>query len=458
MADTGIQSLIPGIMPIRFNSADNASQIQSGGSESFGDVMDKTSKQTFDVKPKKVQAARTEAKDSGVHDRLTGNKSTVKKLKEAFGDKASEENAAAAAAEIVSDYKNVIAEELGITTEELDSFMQDMNIDDSGLFDVNTLGRLTLMANGMSDMQELLLDNGAMQEFKALLAAMETAETELEGIGVQVSDDGFTELLTGGDITEDVHSAAADMELKESEEPVLEAEKPDEAEKSDSAAEDDNISADVKNNASEASGDEQEDGFAQSKQNDSRLRSAEHENDVRVNGGASEFRLNMTENLEQTLTERVGRVQADSILEQITGQIRANVTGEFKSMEMQLYPEHLGKVGVQVAVRDGVVTAQISAETEAVKKVIEAQLISLKESFSNQGLKVENVEVTVASHSYQQDGMNDDRSGSDKGNGRKARKLNASLLAEINGTADEQTDAEQSQLMEVLGNTVSYSA
>ena len=81
-----------------------------------------------------------------------------------------------------------------------------------------------------------------------------------------------------------------------------------------------------------------------------------------------------------------------------------------------LHAEHLGKINLNVATRNGVITATITAQNESVKAAIENQVIQLKESMNNQGLKVENVEATVASHEFN---MNYDNNGDSQnmGNG-----------------------------------------
>ena len=66
---------------------------------------------------------------------------------------------------------------------------------------------------------------------------------------------------------------------------------------------------------------------------------------------------------------------------------------------MQLNPENLGKVTVMLATEESGITAKITAETEMAKNAIEQQLTILKENFEKQGLKVTEIEVTIASHS-----------------------------------------------------------
>ena len=60
-----------------------------------------------------------------------------------------------------------------------------------------------------------------------------------------------------------------------------------------------------------------------------------------------------------------------------------------------LNPENLGKVHVAVTAKQGIVTAQLTAQNEQVKAALENQMTALKEQFNNQGVKVEAVEITV---------------------------------------------------------------
>lgn len=100
-------------------------------------------------------------------------------------------------------------------------------------------------------------------------------------------------------------------------------------------------------------------------------------------------------------------VKPVDIVRQVVDSIKLNVTGQLKSMEIALNPENLGKVNLLVSVREGVVTAKLVAENEQVKKALEGQLNVLKENMSNQGLKVEAVEVTVQNNAFHnQDNFN----------------------------------------------------
>lgn len=105
--------------------------------------------------------------------------------------------------------------------------------------------------------------------------------------------------------------------------------------------------------------------------------------------------------IEQAVEAALPEVDAGDIVRQLVERIEITVTEDTSSFEMQLNPEHLGKINLQVAAKDGVVTAQIATENAAVKEVLESQIVTLKESLNNQGIEVEAVEVTIASHEFE---------------------------------------------------------
>lgn len=110
----------------------------------------------------------------------------------------------------------------------------------------------------------------------------------------------------------------------------------------------------------------------------------------------------VVENLtdEVVLNEKT-TIDTESILKQIQNQLKVSTTLDNTKMEFQLNPENLGKLTIQLASKDGMITAQITTQNTVVKEVIESQILQLRENMNNQGLKVEAVEVTVESHEFE---------------------------------------------------------
>ena len=86
----------------------------------------------------------------------------------------------------------------------------------------------------------------------------------------------------------------------------------------------------------------------------------------------------------------------NQIVEQVVRQVRIRVMPETTSMELRLNPASLGRVNITVAASAGIATATMVVENQMAKEALESQMIHLKEAFNEQGLKVDEVEVTVA--------------------------------------------------------------
>lgn len=95
-------------------------------------------------------------------------------------------------------------------------------------------------------------------------------------------------------------------------------------------------------------------------------------------------------------------VDAQDIMRQVLEYMKLQVKPEESSIEMQLHPANLGTLQIHVAARGGVLTANFIAQNEAVKAALESQMVQLRESFEEQGVKVEAIEVTVQTHQFEQ--------------------------------------------------------
>ncbi len=162
-------------------------------------------------------------------------------------------------------------------------------------------------------------------------------------------------------------------------------------------------------------------------------------------------------------TEAVDTVESvtpEEIVKQVVDQIKLTVRQDTTSMELQLYPQHLGKVAVQVSSRNGAVTAQITAENEMARAALESSIQTLKEAFQNQGLKVEAVEIAVATSGFQGEQLlnqqaDDQPQGGSKGN----RRLNLNDLEDA-GSVENLTEEENLnvEMMRQEGRSVDYTA
>ncbi|MBO5372483.1 MAG: flagellar hook-length control protein FliK [Lachnospiraceae bacterium] len=104
----------------------------------------------------------------------------------------------------------------------------------------------------------------------------------------------------------------------------------------------------------------------------------------------------------QEAVQPYANVNVTELIEQVAKNIRVNISAQMTSMEMQLNPEHLGKLYLHVSESEGTVRALIAAQTEVVKEALETQLVELRQTLNQQGIKVDAIEVTVATHEFEQ--------------------------------------------------------
>ncbi|MDO5294971.1 MAG: flagellar hook-length control protein FliK [bacterium] len=113
-------------------------------------------------------------------------------------------------------------------------------------------------------------------------------------------------------------------------------------------------------------------------------------------------------------------VTAKEIVTQLVEQIKISINQTNTSMELMLNPENLGKVQLLVSSKNGVLTAQMTVDNQITKEAIESSIHTLKETFAEQGLKVEEVEVTIGNYSSEYDEQrNEEQQQEQKGSKRK---------------------------------------
>lgn len=155
-------------------------------------------------------------------------------------------------------------------------------------------------------------------------------------------------------------------------------------------------------------------------------------------------------------------VSGQEIINQITEQIRVHVKEDTTEMELQLHPASLGNVKVQLTSTGGVLTAVFTTENEAVKAALEAQLVQLKENFTEQGLKVESVEVNVSAQGFER---SLDQQEQEQKRFEDGRSKNGNRRIRLNGLEDseeflsEEMSADDRIVADMMirnGNTVDY--
>ena len=157
-------------------------------------------------------------------------------------------------------------------------------------------------------------------------------------------------------------------------------------------------------------------------------------------------------------------IDVQDIMNQITEFAKVNLSPENSSIEMQLNPENLGKVYLHIAsTKEGNITAELAVSSETVKTALEAQIADLRTSLNQQGIKVDAVEVTIASHEFErnleQNAAGEEQQSSQREEtGRTAgRRLFRGELDELSGLMNEE-EVLAAQIMKDHGNTMDVTA
>lgn len=161
-----------------------------------------------------------------------------------------------------------------------------------------------------------------------------------------------------------------------------------------------------------------------------------------------------------SIANPLSNVNQMDIIHQINDYLKQNQSFKLTQMEIQLNPENLGNVLINVSTKAGVVSATIQVQNETVKQVMENQMVQLKDSMNQQGIKVEAVEVTIESHEFER---NLDERGSDQEAQYEAALKKAQRRIRLMGDETvEELDAfpEEEQLtvemMRMQGNSLNY--
>lgn len=172
--------------------------------------------------------------------------------------------------------------------------------------------------------------------------------------------------------------------------------------------------------------------------------------------------VNQGQTVEVTQTVVQTRINVEDIMRQVSQMTRVMVSQAESSIEMQLNPANLGKVYLQVVSREGVITAQLAAQNEAVREALESQVAVLRENMNQQGIKVEAIEVTIASHEFERNLEQNQQSAPQEQQEEQARNasrrnINLNSPEELDGMMTEEEDL-VAKIMSDQGNSVDLTA
>ena len=380
--------------------------------------------------------------------------------------------------------KEILKDELGVSDEQVEDAMSILGLQWMDLLNPASLSQLVTQLTGTEDACSLLMSEeftNIMQNTDALVqnlsetlgiskdewVALQKQLAELTADfneTVDMADGGVQEMAQQTDATitsQDTTVMAATVQMTHTTEETQNVQPEEETEDAApviqvNASED----AQTENNVSENASGEMGEPAAQSQKT----------KESSVNEHAQNMEFQVRAEQQTVAPEEVNKVASrttidvQDIMNQITEFAKVNLSPENSSIEMQLNPENLGKVYLHIAAtKEGNITAELAVSSEAVKTALEAQIADLRTSLNQQGIKVDAVEVTIASHEFErnleQNASGEEQQGSQREeSGRTAgRRLFRGELDELSGLMNEE-EALAAQIMKDHGNTMDVTA
>lgn len=449
-------------------------------------------------KPKPDNRGKQEAAEK------TGKRENVKTAKERMkssgetktvssgrDDKAAENNASEAVSEqdlskAVSEVTKTLQESLDMTKEDLERAMELLGLSSAELLQPANITALLVEVTGVEDSLALVTDaplyetwqalqetagklleeladklGVAPEEAAELLQNMtETAQQAAEGMGQLVTDENGD-----GTVLQNLADTATDESIKQSipsAETMVDGDATEAIPESVSAPEG---ASEEKDNRSEGKNDQpgrRQGNTAKSGNGDS-SRISGNEWDPAMGQMEATDRPFQTEQTQRTdfLQEMSRANETEEIARQILDHMKVQVKEGVSELEMQLHPASLGNVHVLLVAKEGNITAQFTAQTEAVKAALESQMVQLREQFEEQGIKVDAVEVAVSNHQFEKQYQGDEQREFQRNDRNKVRTRRINLEE----LEDEEldlllTDEEklQADIMKKNGSTVDFTA
>lgn len=380
--------------------------------------------------------------------------------------------------------KEILKDELGVSDEQVEDAMSILGLQWMDLLNPASLSQLVTQLTGTEDACSLLMSEeftNIMQNTDELVQSL----SETLGISkdewvalqnqlaeltadfnetVDMADGGVQEIAPQTDATitsQDTTVMAATVQMTHTTEETQNVQPEEETEDAApviqvNASED----AQTENNVSENASGEMGEPAAQSQKT----------KESSVNEHAQNMEFQVRAEQQTVAPEEVNKVASrttidvQDIMNQITEFAKVNLFPENSSIEMQLNPENLGKVYLHIAAtKEGNITAELAVSSETVKTALEAQIADLRTSLNQQGIKVDAVEVAIASHEFErnleQNASGEEQQGSQREeSGRTAgRRLFRGELDELSGLMNEE-EALAAQIMKDHGNTMDVTA
>lgn len=440
-------------------SATAATQPGAGAGNTFSDVLKNQtgseSRTQTDATPK-VQGS-TDSRNK-VSDNAGNRKQGLKTGETRRTETNSPEDAALqaekAAEAMAGEMVTQTAEELGISEEEVLEILESLDMTPMDLLNVANLQAVVLAAAGETDATGLVTDEQLFADFKQLSGTLEEMVAEVAdatGLSEDEVHQVFDE-LAARTVAEEL---PVEMSAEDEAEELVEETDTEDAVLTFPQNKEEGVTENLTGTQT-----------AETVQSHSVKKETSQSNESNAFGQAGGgFSQNFTAQVQAEMLSDVQQAESyftsdtARIMNQITDYMKAQFTDGVSELDMQLHPANLGNLHVKLTAKEGMVTAQFTAQNEVVKTALESQMIQLKETFKEQGISVEAIEVTVSSHRFDENLQQNSGSGENDGRQpakQRNRRINLNALEE-----EEILDEEDRLAAEVLadnGGTVDFTA
>lgn len=322
--------------------------------------------------------------------------------------------------------QELLTQQLNISPQELEQLMRQKGFTDVQLLQPETVSQLILDATGAEDSMALVMDEDLYQSQQTIIQGFQEItqklETELkEEGGLQKTLESLKSLENGVESQTVQESGAAEENFRQENQ-----EQPEQGREHESAQ-------------------------------------SQHQNTV----GQVLYQNYTSQAQSQAVTGQPGAVtfssgaayaqtpETQQVMDQILDYMKVSMKPEDTVLNMQLHPENLGTLHIQISAREGVMTAHFTATSEAVKTVLENQMVVLRENFEQQDIKVDAIEVTVETHQFESN-LEQGRNRGEEEQGRRPRRRRLDMSGLESAEELPEQDKIVAEMMAANGSSVDY--
>ncbi len=419
-------------------------------------------KNDFKSNEMQVNASKNDKMKEIIHKSFS-EKETAKESDIADNTEITQEAIVSAMENIISEIVDLICDVLDVSKEEVVDAINDMGIKDLELLSNASVNELICKISGKENIMEILTDGMLSEGVKEIneritqfIDELETRfDMDFETIVKELPEKFIFEKDENGNVERNVENKAEVVKNESQLQEVKNQVESSEEKTADEKTLVGEVRDDTENNREFSSGSEKKD-FEMNK--DTSI--IENNQKKEKTDVSREILSNVFENVKEVVSESLD-VETDDIsskiIKQITDEIHLLSKENSTALEIQLEPERLGKVSLTVASKAGTVTAQLVVQNEISKEAIESRISELRESLDKQGIKVDAIEVTLASKEFEQN-LDKGNNAGEQNEQKKQRHISKSDLDEVNGITGEKEESIVEDVMKQMGNTVSYTA